>query len=323
MSQFNNFYQLISNTPLNHWLKTLPEQLNKWEKNFNKNKLNQWFNTIEKIPILTPTRLDLLHGVKADCNPPLSTNQKIWIESLLRKLMPWRKGPFSLYGINIDTEWQSDWKWKRVTPHIKPLIGRLILDVGCGSGYYLWRMIGAHASLVIGIDPMKLFYCQFESIYKLLGNNQRVYFLPLNIEQLPALNAFDTVFSMGVLYHCRFPLNHLLQLKNQLISGGELVLETLLIKDDNLKLLVPFKRYAQMKNVYYIPSATVLIDWLKKSGFINIRQVDISTTSIDEQRRTTWMTSKSLSDFLNPEDPNLTVENYPAPLRSVFLAEKP
>ncbi|WP_425340755.1 DUF1698 domain-containing protein [Enterobacter hormaechei] len=25
----------------------------------------------------------------------------------MRNLMPWRKGPFSLYGVNINTEWRS------------------------------------------------------------------------------------------------------------------------------------------------------------------------------------------------------------------------
>jgi tRNA (mo5U34)-methyltransferase len=31
---------------------------------------------------------------------------------------------------------------------------------------------------------------------------------------------------MGVLYHRRSPLEHLWQLKDQLVNGGELVLET-------------------------------------------------------------------------------------------------
>ncbi len=59
--------------------------------------------------------------------------------------MPWRKGPFSLYGVNIDTEWRSDWKWDRVLPHLSPLKGRLVLDVGCGGGYHMWRMLGEGA----------------------------------------------------------------------------------------------------------------------------------------------------------------------------------
>lgn len=139
---------------------------------------------------------------------------------MLRTMMPWRKGPFSLYGIDIDTEWHSDWKWDRVLPHISPLAGRTILDVGCGSGYHLWRMVGAGAHLAVGIDPMQLFLCQFEAVRKLLGGDQRAHLLPLGIEQLPELAAFDTVFSMGVLYHRRSPLDHLYQLKNQLVSEG-------------------------------------------------------------------------------------------------------
>jgi tRNA (mo5U34)-methyltransferase len=146
--------------------------------------------------------------------------------------MPWRKGPYSLYGVNIDTEWRSDWKWERVLPHLSDLTGRTILDVGCGSGYHMWRMIGAGAHLAVGIDPTQLFLCQFEAVRKLLGNDQRAHLLPLGIEQLPALNAFDTVFSMGVLYHRRSPLDHLWQLKDQLVDGGELVLETLVVEGD-------------------------------------------------------------------------------------------
>jgi tRNA (mo5U34)-methyltransferase len=134
--------------------------------------------------------------------------------------MPWRKGPYSLYGINIDTEWRSDWKWERVLPHLSDLTGRTILDVGCGSGYHMWRMIGAGAHLAVGIDPTQLFLCQFEAVRKLLGNDQRAHLLPLGIEQLPALEAFDTVFSMGVLYHRRSPLDHLWQLKDQLAPGA-------------------------------------------------------------------------------------------------------
>ena len=134
--------------------------------------------------------------------------------------MPWRKGPWSLYGVNIDTEWRSDWKWERVLPHLSDLTGRTILDVGCGSGYHMWRMIGAGARLAVGIDPTQLFLCQFEAVRKLLGNDQRAHLLPLGIEQLPALNAFDTVFSMGVLYHRRSPLDHLWQLKDQLVPGA-------------------------------------------------------------------------------------------------------
>lgn len=177
--------------------------------------------------------------------------------------------------------------------------------------------------MVVGIDPMQLFLCQFEAVRKLLGDDQRAYLLPVGIEQLPALNAFDTVFSMGVLYHRRSPLDHLWQLKNQLVSGGELVLETLVIEGDENAVLVPGERYAQMRNVYFLPSAAALKKWLEKCGFTDVRIADHALTSTEEQRRTDWMTSDSLAEFLDPENPHLTVEGYPAPLRAVLVARKP
>lgn len=324
MTNFTDFYQLISKGALSHWLNTLPAQLSNWQHISIHGKCKQWFNIVDQLPVMKPTNLDLLHGVNAQCTPPLSTNQQANIENLLRQLMPWRKGPFSLFNIIIDAEWRSDWKWERIVPHIIPLTGRLVLDVGCGNGYYLWRMLGAGAQLAVGIDPMQLFYCQFEAVRKLFGSNLPAYLLPLGLEQLVNLAAFDTVFSMGVLYHRRSPINHLLQLKNQLVSGGELVLETLIIKGhEHQQVLVPSKSYAKMRNVYFIPSTTVLICWLEECGFINVRQVNISITSTEEQRSTTWMANNSLGDFLSPGNPSLTLEGYPAPLRAVIIAEKP
>ncbi|CCP07518.1 tRNA 5-methoxyuridine(34)/uridine 5-oxyacetic acid(34) synthase CmoB [Erwinia amylovora] len=319
---FANFYQLIAKSPLSHWLETLPAQLAAWQRESLHGHFKNWDRSVEYLPALIPESLDLLHGVTADSSQ-LSPRQREGIEKLLRNLMPWRKGPFSLYGVNIDTEWRSDWKWDRVLPHISSLAGRTVLDVGCGSGYHLWRMLGAGAHLVVGIDPMQLFLCQFEAVRKLLGNDQRAHLLPLGIEQLPELKAFDTVFSMGVLYHRRSPLDHLCQLKNQLVSGGELVLETLVINADDQQVLVPGERYAQMRNIYFIPSAGALKNWLEKCGFVDVRIVDHSFTSTDEQRRTSWMTSESLAEFLDPDDATKTVEGYPAPLRAVLVATKP
>ncbi len=272
---------------------------------------------------MQPYRLDLLHSVTAESETPLSPGQIKRIDTLLRNLMPWRKGPFSLYGVDIDTEWRSDWKWERVLPHLSDLSGRTILDVGCGSGYHLWRMVGAGAHLAVGIDPTQLFLCQFEAVRKLLGGDQRAHLLPLGIEQLPALNAFDTVFSMGVLYHRRSPLEHLWQLKDQLVSEGELVLETLVVEGDERTVLIPGDRYAQMRNVYFIPSALALKNWLEKCGFVDVRIVDVCQTTTEEQRRTDWMITESLAEFLDPNDPSKTVEGYPAPLRAVLIAKKP
>ena len=322
MIEFGRFYQQIATGPLASWLEVLPAQIAAWQKENLHGLFRNWEKSVEHLPPLQPQQLDLLHSVSAE-RDDLSDRQRQGIEKLLRNLMPWRKGPYSLYGTEIDTEWRSDWKWQRVAPHISSLAGRTVLDVGCGSGYHMWRMVGAGAQLVVGIDPMQLFLCQFEAVRKLLGDDRRAHLLPLGIEQLPTLQAFDTVFSMGVLYHRRSPLDHLLQLKNQLVSGGELVLETLVIEGDERDVLVPGERYAQMRNVYFIPSAPALKSWLEKCGFIDVKIVDYAVTSTDEQRRTSWMTSESLAEFLDPQDASKTVEGYPAPLRAVLVATKP
>ena len=322
MIDFGDFYQIIAKNKLSKWLEVLPAQLANWQKSNIDNRFNQWLNSIKHLPTIKPYQIDLLNSVTVESEQPISIGDQQRITQLLKNMMPWRKGPFHLYGINIDTEWRSDWKWERLIPHINNLAGQTVLDVGCNSGYHLWRMVGAGAKLAVGIDPMALYLCQFEAIRKLLGNDQRAHLLPLGIEELPKLNAFDTVFSMGVLYHRRSPLDHLFQLKDQLVDGGQLVLETLVIDGELHQALMPGERYAQMRNVYFIPSVPTMINWLHKCGFSDVKMVDKSVTSLDEQRKTEWMTSDSLADFLDPNDSSKTIEGYPAPMRAVFIAIK-
>lgn len=322
MIDFGDFYQIIAKNKLSKWLEVLPAQLANWQKSNIDNRFNQWLNSIKHLPTIKPYQIDLLNSVTVESEQPISIGDQQRITQLLKNMMPWRKGPFHLYGINIDTEWRSDWKWERLIPHINNLAGQTVLDVGCNSGYHLWRMVGAGAKLAVGIDPMALYLCQFEAIRKLLGNDQRAHLLPLGIEELPKLNAFDTVFSMGVLYHRRSPLDHLFQLKDQLVDGGQLVLETLVIDGELHQALMPGERYAQMRNVYFIPSVPTMINWLHKCGFSDVKMVDKSVTSLDEQRKTEWMTSDSLADFLDPNDSSKTIEGYPAPMRAVFIAKK-
>jgi tRNA (mo5U34)-methyltransferase len=183
-------------------------------------------------------------------------------------------------------------------------------------------MLGDGAARVVGIDPSPLFLCQFEAIKRIAGKQHPVHLLPLGIEELPPLDAFDTVFSMGVLYHRRSPIDHLMQLRDQLRMGGELVLETLVIDGDENTVLVPQDRYGKMNNVWFLPSVAALMLWLKKCDFTDIRCVDIDVTSLAEQRSTTWMPNESLVDYLDQKDVNLTIEGYPAPKRATIIATK-
>jgi len=237
------------------------------------------------------------------------------------QLHPWRKGPFELFGVYIDTEWRSDWKWDRLKHAISPLAGRTALDVGCGSGYHLWRMLGAGAKLAIGIDPTALFSMQFAAL-KRYQPDASAFILPVGIEAMPGdMGCFDTVFSMGILYHRRSPIDHLVALKSLCRSGGELVLDTLVIAGQENHCLMPHGRYAKMRNVWFIPSVDMLSLWLKRAGFSNINTVDISPTSVEEQRSTAWMRFESLADYLDPNDTSRTIEGYPAPVRAILTAQ--
>ena len=321
MIDFRPFYQQIATTNLSDWLETLPLQLKEWETQTH-GDYAKWSKIVDFLPDLHADEINLKNAVKSDRSSPLSEGEKQRIIHHLKQLMPWRKGPYHLFGIHVDCEWRSDFKWERVLPHLAPLQGRTILDVGCGSGYHMWRIVGEGAKMVVGIDPTELFLCQFEAVRKLLNNDRRANLIPLGIEQMQPLAAFDTVFSMGVLYHRKSPLDHLSQLKNQLVKGGELVLETLVVDGDVNTVLVPTDRYAKMKNVYFIPSVAALINWLEKVGFTNVRCVDVATTTFEEQRKTDWLENESLIDFLDPNNHSKTIEGYQAPKRAVILANK-
>ena len=77
-----------------------------------------------------------------------------------------------------------------------------------------------------------------------------------------------------------------------------------------------------MRNVWFIPSCLTLESWLLRCGFTQVRLVDVSRTTSQEQRSTDWMRFESLENFLDPGDSSLTAEGYPAPQRAVFVAEK-
>lgn len=327
------------------WLSELPAWLNAIKDKNNYAHAPAYHAAVSRLPVLEVGHVDL-NDSALTIPTTLSGAEYKQTEALLKKLMPWRKGPFQIgrdadrdrcdfngYAhtpIKIDTEWRSDWKWQRVAPHLGDLKGRRVLDVGGGSGYHGWRMAGAGADTVIIIDPSCLFYHQFMAIRHFIGaadmnaaGAYRTHYIPVPLEALPAHSQlFDTVFSMGVLYHRQSPFEHLQQLRGQLNTGGELVLETLVVDGDANTVLVPQNRYAQMNNVYFLPSVAALIGWLEKVGFREVRCVDVAVTDTEEQRQTEWMTYHSLADYLDPNDPTKTIEGYPAPKRATIIAKR-
>lgn len=303
---------------LGDWAQLLPQQVSSGLSERRYGDLPAWREVLAQLPAVTASAVVLGDTVTVDGDCGGADARAI--AQQLKKLIPWRKGPYRIHGTHIDTEWRSDWKWRRLLPHITPLHQRLVLDVGCGNGYHCWRMLEAGAQRVIGIDPSPRFVLQFHAIKHFVGPYP-VDVVPIGIESLPAaMRAFDTAFSMGVLYHRRSPMDHLRELRDSLRAGGELVLETLVIEGKPGEVLVPEGRYAMMNNVWFLPSCDTLLSWLRKCGFANPRLVDINTTSVEEQRTTEWMRFHSLRDFLDPDEGSLTVEGHPAPKRAIFIA---
>jgi tRNA (mo5U34)-methyltransferase len=286
-------------------------------------KMAGWLSALESLPELRPSRIALQENVTIGSGADLGQVDREEVIAQLQAFHPWRKGPYNFFGIEIDTEWRSDWKWERLLPHIEPLSGRRVLDVGCGNGYHGWRMRGAGADFVLGIDPFLVSVLQFQVMQRYLCD-PRHHVIPIGIEDVPPnLSCFDSVFSMGVLYHRRSPLDHLFELKGCLRPGGQLILETLVVEGDQDTVFMPQGRYAKMRNVWFLPSIAAMTLWLQRCGFTEIACVDTNRTSREEQRSTKWMQFESLGDFLHPDGAELTIEGHPAPLRAIFTATRP
>lgn len=320
----DNLSAFLQHSRLAAWLGTLPAQLQTALQQTH-GHWHEWQAAVVNAPRLNASSYDFnCDAVRIGVAGDTDSAAQAQLQACLQALIPWRKGPYEIFGIQVDTEWRSDWKWQRIAPHISDLRGRVVLDVGCGSGYHLWRMYGAGAEAVIGIDPTLLFLSQFQLIKRYVPDAP-VWMLPLKSEDLPDLRqkGFDTVFSMGVLYHRRDPLGHLQELRRALRAGGELVLETLVIPGDVNTVLMPEDRYAKMRNVWFIPSVALLERWLQRLGFVDVHVVDVNQTSTAEQRCTLWSKGESLADFLDPQNSNYTIEGYPAPLRATLIATVP
>lgn len=277
----------------------------------------RWLAALAALPAAAPRDVSFADCVSVGHCSDLDAAGHARLADALRGLSPWRKGPFRLFGLHIDAEWRSDLKWARIAPHLD-LEGARVLDVGCGNGYYGWRMLEAGAASVTGIDPSLLFTLQHAAV-AYYADGPRNLVLPLSLEDLEPERAFDVVFSMGVVYHRRDPAAHVRALARHAHRDTVVVLESLVVDGGPIE---PQGRYARMRNVHVVPDVATLAGWLAAAGFATVRLVDRSVTTVAEQRATPWMTYQSLADALDPGDPSRTVEGYPAPERAVMIASR-
>lgn len=253
----------------------------------------------------------------------ISQEKSNLIERACKELIPWKKGPFKLFNIEIDAEWRSDLKWDRLKDALN-LKDKVVLDIGCNNGYFMFRALEQNPKLILGIDPV--IRCQYQ--FKLIQNYfkaKNLKFELFGMDEVKYFNeVFDTIFHMGVIYHHRNPIEQLNQIRQALKPGGELILETIGIEGESSQALFPEDRYAKMRNVWFVPTLNCLKNWLIRTKFVDIEIISTSWEKESEQRASSWCPEdyKSFKDFLDPNDSNRTIEGYPAPMRFCLKAKK-
>jgi len=239
---------------------------------------------------------------------------------IAKSMMPWRKGPFRVGSLFIDSEWRSFIKYNLLLPHFE-LKDKVVGDIGCNNGYYLFRMLSQKPKRLIGFDPSPIYYLQFKFIDHFIKS--RIDYELLGVEHLKFYERkFDTLFCLGVLYHRSDPISTLKSLYHSLNSDGELILDTFMIEGDGEYALTPKDRYSKIPNIYFIPTVKALENWCYRAGFKSVEVLAIKKTENYEQRKTEWIATQSLENFLNHNNPNKTVEGYPAPIRLYIKAKK-
>jgi len=241
---------------------------------------------------------------------------------VMRQFMPWRKGPFSIFGVDIEAEWRSDKKWRRVQPVLPDMRGKVVADIGCNNGYYMFRMAAERPAVVLGFEPYIQHYYAFQTLNRLAGQKNLVV-EPFGVEDIGLFpESFDVIFLMGIIYHRVSPVEMLKEIRAALKPGGRLIVESQAIPGDEPVALFPESRYAKVPGTYFVPTAACLKNWLKRTGFGKIDLFYSHPMSESEQRRTDWMDFESYSDFVDPQNPQLTAEGYPAPIRVYVKALK-
>ncbi len=287
------------------------------EKSLNYKNIKPIREKIASLPNIKDIKLQIGNIIKISSSS-ISQEQKELIQSIAKELKPWRKGPFEIFDTFIDSEWQSFLKYNLLEPHFS-LQDKKVADIGCNNGYYMLRMLEQKPKKLVGFDPSPLFRTQFDFINHFIKSD--IIYELLGVEHLDIYGEkFDTIFCLGVLYHRSDPIGTLKSLKKGLEKGGELFLDTFIIDGSEDIALTPKDRYSKIPNIYFIPTVSALSNWLYRAGFKDIKLLEIKKTDINEQRKTDWIESQSLEDFLDPHNQNLTVEGYPAPKRAYVKA---
>ncbi|MBA3016169.1 MAG: tRNA 5-methoxyuridine(34)/uridine 5-oxyacetic acid(34) synthase CmoB [Proteobacteria bacterium] len=296
-------------------VKKLRAKLNErfWQDKKGFLRFRQPFDSVSNI---TAQSVDFLHDVVCiGAEGDLGHEDLRRVDAAMRAFMPWRKGPFEVFGITIDAEWRSDRKWGRVLSALPDLDGKVVADIGCNNGYYMFRMAAKRPAVVLGFEPSVQHYFAFKTLNS-LADQKNLYIEPFGVENIGLFPAcFDLVFLMGIIYHRISPVEMLKEIKQSIKPGGTLIVESQAIPGELPVALFPEKTYAKVPGTYFVPTSSCLVNWLLRAGFVDVEVFAEHPMGPEEQRRTDWMTFESFSDFVDPENSHLTIEGYPAPWR--------
>ncbi|MDC0932914.1 tRNA 5-methoxyuridine(34)/uridine 5-oxyacetic acid(34) synthase CmoB [Arcobacteraceae bacterium] len=279
-------------------------------------------NALKNIQTINTDNLNISYNdwVTVGDESDISEEQLTLLEENVKALIPWRKGPFSLCGLNIDSEWQSNLKYNLLKKHFN-IKDKIVADVGCNNGYYMFRMLEEQPKRLVGFDPSAIFKTQFDVVNHFVKSD--IKYELLGVEHLEFYeHKFDMIFMLGVLYHRSDPIASLKSLNRALNKNGEIIVDSFMIDGEEEVALCPESRYAMIPNVYFLPTVNCFKNWLKRAGFTDIELIEITTTDDKEQRVTPWTFGKSLDDFRDPSDSSKTIEGYPAPKRAYLKARK-
>jgi len=283
-----------------------------------KNIKPRW-EAIEGLPKINDVQIKIGDSIEIILNN-LSLEDEKYIYDTAKLIQPWRKGPFKISTTFIDSEWQSYIKYDLLKPYFD-ITNKIVGDIGCNNGYYLFRMMAENPKKLVGFDPSSIPYCQFKFLEHFIRSG--IKYELLGIEHVEFYeHKFDILFCLGVLYHRPNPIGSLKSLYKGLNWGGELILDTFMIDGEDEISLTPKKRYSKIPNIYFIPTVNALKNWCYRAGFEEVEVLEISKTKLEEQRKTEWINTESLDDFLDNEDDSKTVEGYPAPKRVYIKAKK-
>ncbi len=314
----NNFYNKYTFEEYKNLFSLFDEN-----KNFsNHGNLEQWKNILTQLPDIKTNHLDLSkESIQIGKPEEINLLQLKILEKRLLNLSPWRKGPFNIFGLEIDSEWRSEKKWQRVEDFLPKIKGMRIGDIGCSNGYYSYKLLKLEPELIVGMDKTALFIMQFLATKFYAKQIQELIILPCSAEEFnPEFIDFDLLLSMGILYHAKNPSNHIESLQRLVRKNGYVVLETIISKSKKNINIKKNQTYAGMRNIGTIFTKDNVFKLLNLSGFKNIQVINDSFTDASEQRTTKWMQGKSLSDFTLPN--GNTIEGYPPICRTIFVAQK-